>query len=88
MNIDENNKLIAEYMGFLVTDYGYIVPPNTHIDDYDYAEFHASDLSYDFDWNSLMSVVQEIEKNNSSIVLSSSIKTTYENVVDFIKKVK
>jgi hypothetical protein len=85
--IDENNKLIAEYMGFLATDYGYVIPPNTYEADAPYAEFPISELRYDFDWNALMEVVIDIERNNLSVFLSSNIETTYNNVVNFIKTI-
>jgi hypothetical protein len=84
----ENNKLIAEFMGFQETSIGW----------YDADEcLHEKDntfdtLRFDVDWNWLMPVVERIEQVIQGVPqqmlhlsLYSTIDEVYQAVVGFIK---
>ena len=52
MNTQENNKLIAEFMGYTFVNGVYESPKD---------EFHIDEMLYDTSWNWLMPVVEKIE---------------------------
>ena len=94
-NIEENNRLIAEFIGMQETDIGW----------YDFEEVLNNEYSNTFDglyfhndWNWLMEVLKEIDNLEIEIpedsnlygdithgLLSFDIEMTYEAVVEFIK---
>lgn len=91
MNIIENNKLIAEFMGYIdngCSEKGFLIHPDTNHD----IEIEA--LNYHSDWNELMPVIEKIL--DVSLNLDSmemyyditdcipSITQTYIAVKDFI----
>lgn len=94
---EENNKLIAEFMGFQKTDIGWydfeeILNENVHIlnggNIFDLLQFNTS-------WDWLMPVVREINKTEydewegygdlAIAVSSASIEDSYNRVIDAIK---
>ncbi len=90
MNTTDNNKMIAEFLGYTQPHPEY---PSTT---YWYKEGKAplTILSFDTDWNWLMEVVEKIisldnvyAQKKQSILnsLSPSISKTYKEVVEFIK---
>ena len=70
MNYTENNKLIAEFMGFVEVDSGW----------YNYMpQLQAQDLKYHVSWDWLMPVVDKIERivfdeeNSFNVTIGSGI---------------
>jgi len=64
MNTQENNKLIAEFMGFQKTNIGWydseeIMPPLSNT--YDSNTFDEHELAFHKSWDWLMPVVEKIE---------------------------
>ncbi len=100
MNTTENNKLIAEFMGYEIiyrpNSNGFIEISDTELCDVDDMEYHTS-------WDWLMPVVEQcLEKHNNlidgrdvidtpySLIAQAlqvvSLKETYNAVVEFIKE--
>lgn len=89
MNTKENNKLIAEFMGYESYDYrGYrmfILEENNHRTDVD--------LHYHTSWDWLKPVVDKIEEvyegvpdELMNVSLFSEIGEVYNGVIEFIKR--
>tara|TARA_R110002095_G_scaffold141847_3_gene122919 strand:+ start:160 stop:447 length:288 start_codon:yes stop_codon:yes gene_type:complete len=86
----ENNQIIAEFMGCKHSKYEDMYSLGC-------GDFHYEDLAYDYDWNWLMPVANEIIKSRDEqnadwdlTDLKYSLQTTnielvYKAVVDFIK---
>ena len=95
-----DNKLIAEFMGFQKTDIGWydsneIVPPMSNT--YDGNTFDEHELSFERSWDWLMPVIQKIldisfqddgdaEDFNCIIDCIPDINQTYKAVIEFIKE--
>lgn len=93
MNTTENNKLIAEFLGYEPNTNG--VYPIVCINEG--KGWHLETMKYHFDWNWLMEVVEKIESiifdNNNSFnvtigstnycVIQDSNGDTYESVEDY-----
>jgi hypothetical protein len=78
----EDNKLIAEFMGYEVK-HGKCYSPK-------YNDGTIAPMQFDGSWDWLMPVVQKIERQNELIgahILSTDIDKTYHGVVKFIKEV-
>jgi hypothetical protein len=90
MNTQENNKLIAEFMGYEIiyrpNSNGFIEISDTELCDVDDLEYHKS-------WDWLMPVVERIEQVFQGVAyaevhlsLYSTIDEVYQAVVEFIKE--
>ena len=89
MNTTENNKLIAEFMGW-GEDNGFLFPPNDKsmntIDGW-----YSKDIPYHTSWDWLMPVIDKcyqeyMSKHIADAVMTCDIDTTYKAVVEFIKE--
>ena len=91
MNTLENNKLIAEFLGYETYEMNGVL--NVH-----YSENNIrtiQDTYYHADWNWLMEVVEKIEKVGEKelkfsvefekVKLSSNIESVYNACIEFIK---
>mgnify|MGYP006169546615 CR=1 FL=1 len=93
-NIENNNKLIAEFMGFtedskdlyLIDDY------NLRSED-EYQATYVSEMKFRTSWDWLMVVVEEIDHHQYEAIDSieyaiatRSLKNTYQAVVEYIKQ--
>ncbi len=80
-----DNKLIAEFMGWNTTDCDEVfTEPSGMMDTYTTAE-----MQWKTDWDWLMPVVKKIEEQNELIgahILSTDIGKTHKEVVRFIKE--
>ena len=96
-NIIENNKPIAEFMGWTVDDI-YLETYRKRING-KFKYVHESQLKYDTDWNHLMPVVAKITQDESfignmyrenlmEIVPFGVIKDVYHYVIIFLQKSK
>lgn len=97
-NIKENNKLIAEFLGYPLDE-----KENLHwVDTEESYGYKTSDLKYHSDWNWLMECIKEIKDVDSKFKLKHlgafvswehrfkeslfiGIDNTYSTVVEFIK---
>ena len=96
-NIVENNKLIAEFLGYIdngCSEDGFLIHPVTNYD------VEISGLKYHEDWNQLMKAVKRIDEislnaptiwnlegKTTDIFISMrevNIELTYNRVIDFI----
>ena len=93
----ENNKIIAEFMGYIdngCSEEGFLINPITNFDE------EINDLRYHLDWNWLMEAIEKCligeaehddEKAKKAIseiyesLCSINISATYKSVVEFIK---
>ena len=86
MNTQENNKLIAEFMGLAPNEYGVYQTKR--------GPYHLENLSYHLSWDWLMPVVQKCYKiddeegfdNLVDAVSTLDINGTYQAVVEFINE--
>ena len=97
MKTIENNKLIAEFLGYIdngCSEDGFLIHPITNYD------VEISSLKYHEDWNWLMEVVKQIDKISldAQIIWNLEVKAndifdslrevniqlTYNRVIDFI----
>ena len=88
MNTQENNRLIAEFMGYEVLyrpySNGFIELSETELCDVDDLEYHTS-------WDWLMPVVdkcyqEHMSKNIAEAVMTCDIDKAYQVVLEFIKQ--
>lgn len=96
MNTTENNKIIAEFMGYIdngCSEEGFLINPITNFDE------EINDLRYHLDWNWLMEVVEKIFKdfyklnpcpiylkiNIEKALNEVNIEAVYNACVEFIK---
>lgn len=98
MNTTENNKLLAEFMGYIdngCSEEGFLISPITNYDE------DICELKYHSDWNWLMQVVEKIEsfkgdkdvihwsRNNRTIfdlkLTECKIQTVYKACTEFVK---
>jgi len=95
-----DNKLVAEFMGFQKTDIGWydsneIVPPMSNT--YDGNTFDEHELSFERSWDWLMPVIhqcyegQAFGANNlirdiTHALINIDIERTYKAVIEFIKE--
>lgn len=92
----ENNKIIAEFMGYIdngCSEEGFLINPITNFDE------EINDLRYHLDWNWLMEVVEKIFKdfykinpcpiylkiNIEKALNEVNIEAVYNACVEFIK---
>ena len=94
----ENNKIIAEFMGYIdngCSEEGFLINPITNFDE------EINDLRYHLDWNWLIEVVEKIYQTelyynkyidfnasmftDGKIELSTKIDLVYNQCVEFIK---
>ena len=94
----ENNKIIAEFMGYIdngCSEEGFLINPITNFDE------EINDLRYHLDWNWLMEVVEKIYQTelyynkyidfnasmftDGKIEVSTKIDLVYNQCVEFIK---
>ena len=88
MNTQENNKLIAEFMGLAPNECGVYQTKR--------GPYHLENLSYHLSWDWLMPVVQKCYKiddeegfdNLVDAVSTLDINGTYQAVVEFINAYK
>tara|TARA_R110000751_G_scaffold8967_1_gene34646 strand:- start:22 stop:297 length:276 start_codon:yes stop_codon:yes gene_type:complete len=86
MNTQENNKLIAEFMGLAPNECGVYQTKR--------GPYHLENLSYHLSWDWLMPVVQKCYKiddeegfdNLVDAVSTLDINGTYQAVVEFINE--
>lgn len=78
-NIEENNKLIAEFMGYIDNgDPEYLIHPETN---YDHSINDKEWFLYNTSWDWLMPVVEKIEP----LVLNVSISKNGTNIMRFFE---
>ena len=84
--MEDNNKLIAEFMGSKHPKYEdmYRLP---------HADVYVGELQYDFSWDWLMPVIEEIDhlqhepvQSIEDALATRCIEDTYNAVVEFIKQ--
>ena len=89
----ENNKIIAEFMGYIdngCSEEGFLINPITNFDE------EINDLKYHLDWNWLMKVISKINEIEEVYeieeflvirdeICTGRIETTYDAVTEFIK---
>lgn len=86
----EGNKLIAEFMGYVVLEAGY------RSKDLERNELQIDDLKYQKSWDCLMPVVEKIEKYvckynlkerfcMGMLSILTPIEDVYKEVIEFIK---
>ena len=76
MNTTENNKIIAEFMGYIdngCSEEGFLINPITNFDE------EINDLKYHLDWNWLMEVVEKIENLGYNFQITSKDATVLQN---------
>lgn len=77
-NIVENNKLLAEFLGYKIWSWDnenfYITKGATPNNETNY---NIKRLKFDYDWNWLMEVVEKIEELEGFIVHINSFSTSY-----------
>lgn len=75
----ENNKIIAEFMGYIdngCSEEGFLINPITNFDE------EINDLRYHLDWNWLMEVVEKIEETADwSLELLTTDKKEYQMLI-------
>ena len=74
----ENNKLIAEFMGYIdngCSEEGFLICPKTNYD------VDINDLKYHSDWNWLMEVVEKIESEGFSIEMNRQEEGDYQCLI-------
>jgi len=87
--MEENNKLIAEFMGWGKNN-DYLFPPNDesmHTID----AWKAEDIPYHKSWDWLMPVIHKIKENDLDfdvLEIGLPIDDVYQSVVEFIKNHK
>ena len=81
MNTQENNKLIAEFMGYTFVNGVYESPKD---------EFHIDEMLYDTSWNWLMPVVEKIESLGyeffiveNRVEVAHNTDHSIETIIDF-----
>lgn len=85
MNTNENNKLIAEFMGFKECEGSYYRPI------YNSGDWVSDvDLKFDTSWNWLMPVInkcyqEHMSKHIAEAVMTCNIDEAYKVVLKFIK---
>lgn len=77
MNTLENNKLIADFMGMVISS----VPNNYWTEKNDESIGHGKlvELKYDIDWNWLMEVVEKIEGLKTTITNNPNLIGKFED---------
>ncbi len=81
-----DNKLIAEFMGYVYEDDRFFMEDSEGVRLYEYL---PHELQYHSSWDWLMPVVKKIEEQNELIgahILSTDIGKTHKEVVRFIKE--
>lgn len=76
--VTENNKIIAEFMGYIdngCSEDGFLINPITNFDE------EIEELKYSSDWNWLMEVVEKIESLNYSIEINKQEENNYQCLV-------
>lgn len=85
MNTQENNKLIAEFMGVYQDDKGYWGFTNTKEHQRWHTDRFLDATHYDTNWNWLMEVVSKIESLGNDVAITSNyVQIAYNNGEDFI----
>lgn len=89
MNTQENNKLIAEFMGLESDRYYYTNADGSE----DYVDYQNDEMHFDTSWDWLMPVVEKIEQVHEGVPqelinlsLFSTIDEVYNAVIEFIKQ--
>lgn len=80
MNTTENNKLIAEFMGWDCKNNFYCIAPNSLDDGWSY-----EDLKFHSDWNWLMQVIEKIESfedENRCSKYNVEIQQSFVSIID------
>lgn len=98
MEVEESNKLIAEFMGMEVVPWGagqmWFLEGNKGIEKtFNHYSSHSSDLRFSKSWDWLMPVVQKCYKidneerfnNLIDAVATLDLEATYKAVVEFIQ---
>ena len=89
MNTTENNKLIAEFMGWEYDENNdwYFTPHRVEVTDGIYDNEVPSDLfEFHSDWDWLMPVVNRILFIKPDFEYVANLEVTYPTVVEFIKQ--
>ena len=95
MNTVENNKIIAEFLGFQNTNSGWYDYEDVLCDFESDNTFDVEDLKFDKDWNWLMPVIDKLKEvweepeeldNLKDALWWDNIRGVYEMAVELIKE--